>query len=53
MTNRESLVIDPASSTSHPFTDFETETNDKGDIVSLSTRAVLIHVDYGDDDDKA
>ena len=44
MVKKESLVIDPASVTSQPFTDFITERNDKGDVISVKTPEVLVKV---------
>lgn len=44
MLKKESLVIDPASATSQPFTDFKTETNDKGDVIAVKTREMMVDI---------
>jgi alpha-D-xyloside xylohydrolase len=49
MAKRESLVIDPLSAKSEPFTDFEIESNDEGDIIGLKTKDMMLRVIYDED----
>lgn len=50
MAERQSLVVDPMSSKSEPFKEFEIETNDKDEIVGVNTKHMVILVINDDDE---
>eukprot|EP00980_Cylindrotheca_fusiformis_P022955 scaffold9948_cov129-Cylindrotheca_fusiformis.AAC.23 len=49
MASRHSLVVDPRSSTSGPFTDFEIETDDNDIIAGVRTKNMIVRIVYEND----